>query len=124
MDEVEEDKKALWKRLKAIKESQRLYQEILNSCPRIACFQHDNQQTGPREGIILAATSGCKLFLGKDMCKLQLQVERAMSNGIGAASAAALMRSAMSERAQQKEFAAQLKHSGPVLLRSLDAMGR
>ena len=33
---------------------------------------------------------------------LALQVERAMSNGIGAASAAVLVRSAMSERAQQE----------------------
>lgn len=66
------------------------------------------------------------------MSKLKLQVERAMSNGIGAASAASsstgeerhVRRPVRKGHAKkkQKESAAQHKHSAPVLLRSLAAM--
>ena len=66
------------------------------------------------------------------MCKLRLQVERVMSHGIGAASAASSntreerqvrrpVRKGHTKK-KQKESAAQHKHGAPVLLRSLAAM--
>ena len=67
------------------------------------------------------------------MCKLKLQVERAMSSGIGAASAASSsvgeerrvrrpVRKGHTKKKQKESAAAQHKHSTPVLLRSLAAM--
>ena len=67
------------------------------------------------------------------MSKLKLQVERAMSSGIGAASAASSsvgeerrvrrpVRKGHTKKKQKESAAAQHKHSTPVLLRSLAAM--
>ena len=124
------------KRLKAIKESQRLYQATLNilRVRGLQAFSMATNKLGYERASYLTlptVTSGRNPG-GTDMSKLKLQVVRAMSNGIGAASAASsstgeerhVRRPVRKGHAKkkQKESAAQHKHGAPVLLRSLAAM--
>ena len=137
-DEVEEDK-ALKKRLQALRESQRLGQGAMPvlRVQGLQAFGMATNKMGYERAAYLALAVTAVLSgwepRGTDMCKLKLQVERAMSSGIGAASAASSsvgeerrvrrpVRKGHTKKKQKESAAAQHKHSTPVLLRSLAAM--
>ena len=137
-DDVEEDK-ALKKRLQALRESQRLGEGTMHvlRVQGLQAFGMATNKMGYERAAYLALAVTAVLNgwkpRGADMCKLKLQVERAMSSGLGAASAASSsvgeercvrrpVRKGHTKKKQKKSAAAQRKHSTPVLLRSLAAM--
>ena len=137
---MEEDK-ALKKRLQALRESQRLGQGAMHvlRVQGLQAFGMATNKMGYERAAYLALAVTAVLSgwepRGTDMCKLKLQVERAMSSGIGAASAASSsvgeercvrrpVRKGHTKKKQKESAAAQHKHStpDPDLLRSLAAM--